>query len=311
VRALFIAANNPAVTCPDSHTVRRAFASEALHMVVQCPTLNDTARFADIVLPAATYLETDDLYTSYGSYRLQFGPQAVEPPGEARSNAWVVRELASRLGLEHAVFRTPDRELIRRVVAGADGFTQGLDPDDVLTGRPIKLTLPAIQEFATPSGRLEISSETLAAEGLPLLPDWRPEPGDLPSDPRHPLRLLTAPGFHLSHTTFAGTRFLEGRAGESGCVLHPDDAAPRGIEDGDLVDLANARGRITFRARVGDETLPGVVLVIGQRPTGDAAAGTINMLCGAELTRIGAGATYQDTWLEVERHEGVLAALAG
>jgi anaerobic selenocysteine-containing dehydrogenase len=302
VRALFVAANNPAVTCPDSLAVRRAFARDELFMVVQGPTLSDTARYADIVLPAATYLETDDLYTSYGTYRLQYGTKAVEPPGEARSNAWVARELARRMGIAAPVFHAPEREVIRDLILGATGITRGLDPDEVLSGKPIRLQPPAVQEFATPSGRLEIRSEALAAEGLPALPDWRPEPEDAPADPRYPLRLLTAPGFHLSHTTFSGTRFLESRAGESGCVLHPDDAASRGIADGDLVDLKNARGRITFRAKLGTETLPGVVLVVGQRPAGDAASGTINMLCGVELTAIGAGATYQDTWLEVERH---------
>ncbi|HLY55577.1 MAG TPA: molybdopterin-dependent oxidoreductase [Stellaceae bacterium] len=301
VRAFFVAANNPAVTCPDSHVVRRALGREDLFVVVHAPTLNDTARFADIVLPAATYLETDDLYTSYGSYRMQFGAQAVEPPGEARSNAWVARALARRMGVEHPVFRRPDRELLTELIEGATGLARGVDPEEVLSGRPIKLAPPDVQEFGTPSGRLEVRSSVLEAAGLPGLPDWRQEPGD----PAHPLRLLTAPGFHLSHTAYAGARFLEKRAGESSCVLHPEDAAARGVADGDLVDLRNARGRITFRAKVGSETLPGVVLVIGQRPAADAASGTINMLCGAELTAVGAGATYQDTWLEVELHAGV------
>jgi anaerobic selenocysteine-containing dehydrogenase len=303
VSGLFITANNPAVTCPDSQNVRRALSREDLFLVVQGPTLSDTARYADIVLPAAIYLETDDLYTAYGAYRLQFGAAVAAPPGEAKSNAWVARALAQRMGIDHPVFRRSDRDLIRDLIEGATGLAQGLDPDEVLGGAPIKLTPPAIQQFATPSGRLEIRSSVLEAAGLAGLPDWHPAPTDRPSDRRFPLRLLTAPGFHLSHTSFAGTGFLEKRAGESGCVLHPDDATSRGIGGGDLVDLVNGNGRITFRAAIGTETLPGVVLVIGQRPAGDARSGTINMLCGAELTEIGAGATYQDTWLEVERHQ--------
>ena len=301
VRALFVAANNPAVTCPDSHAVRRALAREDLFLTVQSPTLNDTGRFADIVLPAATYLESEDLYTAYGAYRLQYADKTVEPPGEARSNAWVARELARRLGGDSPVFGQGDRETITDLIRGAEGLVKGLDPTEVLSGAPIRLAPPAIQAFATPSGKLEVRSEALAEAGFPALPDWRPDPRDGPADPRYPLRLLTAPGFYLSHTTFSGTRFLEARAGEAACLLHPEDAAARGVQADDAVDLYNDLGRITFRAKIGLETLPGVVLVAGQRGVADARHGTINMLCAADLTDIGAGATYQDTWLNVER----------
>ncbi len=304
VRGFFVTASNPAVTCPDSHAVRRALAADDLFVVVQAPTMSDTARFADIVLPAATYLETDDLYTAYGAYRVQYGAKAVEPPGEARSNAWVARALAERMGIDLPIFQESDQAIIRSLIENATGLVRGIDPDEVLSGAPIKLSPPTTQQFETPSGRLEISCAALAAEGATLLPDWRPRPSDQPADKRFPLRLLTAPGFHLSHTTFAGAQFLEGRAGEAACVLHPTDAESRNVAAGDWVELANEYGRIVFRAAVGTETLPGVVLVVGQRPDADSRFGTINMLCGPALTRIGAGATYQDTWLEAARHDG-------
>jgi len=304
VRGFFVTASNPAVTCPDSHSVRRALAADDLFVVVQAPTMSDTARYADIVLPAATYLETDDLYTAYGAYRVQYGAKAVEPPGEARSNAWVARALAERMGIDLPIFRESDQAIIRSLIEDATGLVRGVDADEVLSGAPIKLSPPPIQRFATPSGRLEIACSALFEAGATLLPDWQPGPSDRPSDPQFPLRLLTAPGFHLSHTTFAGARFLEGRAGESGCILHPTDAASRRIAAGDWVELANDHGRVVFRAAIGTETLPGVVLVIGQRPDADARFGTINMLCGPALTRVGAGATYQDTWLEAARYNG-------
>jgi anaerobic selenocysteine-containing dehydrogenase len=97
IRALFVASNNPAVTCPDASAVRRGLAREDLFSVVHDPFLSDTARYADIVLPAASYLEGEDVLRAYGTYYLQFGKQVVEPRGEAWSNRRLAQELARRL----------------------------------------------------------------------------------------------------------------------------------------------------------------------------------------------------------------------
>src|SRR5947207_12930457 len=99
LRALFIAANNPAVTCPDAGKVRRGLLRDDLFTVVHDPFLTVTARYADIVLPATTYLETEDLYRAYGAYWLQYAPAAVAPQEEARSNFRLAQELAVRMGL--------------------------------------------------------------------------------------------------------------------------------------------------------------------------------------------------------------------
>ena len=100
IRALYVSANNPAVTCPEAHKVRKGLAREDLFTVVHDPFMTDTASYADIVLPAATYLETDDLYRAYGAYWMQWGQQAATPRGEARSNFDVAQALAQRMGLD-------------------------------------------------------------------------------------------------------------------------------------------------------------------------------------------------------------------
>src|SRR5581483_6501993 len=176
IRALFVSANNPAVTCPDSRTVRRALERADLFTVVHDPFLSDTARYADLVLPAATYLETDDFFRSYGTYWMQRGRRAVAPVGEAWSNERLARELARRLGVEHPVLALDDDALVARLVAGATGAAAGLDVAALASGAPQKLPVPPAQRFATPSGRLEFHSETLAREGRPPMPDWTPEP---------------------------------------------------------------------------------------------------------------------------------------
>ncbi len=194
IRALFVAGNNPAVTCPDAGAVRRGLSRTDLFTVVHAPFLSDTARYADLVLPAATFLETDDLYRAYGAYYIQFGPRTIEPLAHAWSNLRLAQELARRLGLRDAVFSMTVDELLRTAFRDATGPAAGVDLDSLRTAGPIKVVpYPGGQKFATPSGKLEFYAATLAAQGLPGLPDWQPDPGEEADARRWPLRLLTAP----------------------------------------------------------------------------------------------------------------------
>jgi anaerobic selenocysteine-containing dehydrogenase len=291
---LLVACNNPAVTCPDVGKVRRGLAREDLFTVVHDPFMTATARYADIVLPATTYLETEDLQRAYGTYWMQYSEQAVAPVGKARSNVWLAQALARRMGLDDPVFAMSEREIAAGMLHGSD-----YDPARVIGGPPLKMPSAAAQRFATPSGRLEIYSEQLAAQGVSPLPDWELDPQEAAEAARWPLRLLTAPGYFQAHTAYAGVDFLRGREGTPHCVLHPDDAASRGLEDGQQVRLHNDRGAIGLILRVSDEVQPGVVLVPGQRPDEEAVSGTVNMLCPDRYTDMGEGATYQSTWLDV------------
>ena len=300
IRALYVSANNPAVTCPEASKVRRGLARDDLFTVVHDPFLSVTARYADIVLPATTYLETDDLYRAYGAYYMQYGPRAVEPQGEAWSNMRVAQALAARLGVRDAVFGKSAIEILPDLLRGAGGLMAGVNPAALPAAGPIRYApVGAVQEFRTPSGKLEFYSETLAAQGLPPMPDWQPDAEDEREAARWPLRLLTAPGYFQSHTAFSGVAFLRRREGEPFCILHPADAAKRRLGDGQKVRLFNDRGTVGLVLRVADEVQPGVILVPGQRPDGEAVSGTINMLCSDRFTDMGEGATYQSTWLDV------------
>jgi anaerobic selenocysteine-containing dehydrogenase len=191
-------------------------------------------------------------------------------------------------------------EVVRELFRGITGATTvGIDPAQVMTGTPINIAPKGPQEFRTPSGKLEIYSEALARQGLPPLPDWQPDPAEADEGARWPLRLLTAPGYFQAHTAFTGVKFLRQREGEPFCVLHPQDAAKRGLIDGQKVRLFNDRGAIGLKLKVSDEVRPGIALVPGQRPDDEAVEGTINMLCSDRYTDMGEGATYQSTWLDV------------
>ena len=299
IRALFVAANNPAVTCPDSATTRRGLARKDLFTVVHDPFLSDTARYADIVLPAATYLESDDLVRSYGTYYMQFVRQVVSPQGEAWSNARLAQQLGRRLGLADPIFSMDTDRLLRELFRGARSPAAEMDVKDLRAGGAVKLAPePGHQRFATPSGKLEFYSEALAAQGLPAMPDWVSDPDESTAADRFPLRLLTAPGYFQAHTAWAGVATLRRRAGEPECVLHPEDAAARGLRDGQAVKLESRHGTVRLRLRVSDETSRGVAFVPGQRPAA-GESGTVNMLCSDRYSDLGEGATYQSTRLQV------------
>jgi anaerobic selenocysteine-containing dehydrogenase len=300
IRAIYISANNPAVTCPEVHKVRRGLARENLFTVVHDPFMTDTARFADIVLPAATYLETDDLYRAYGAYWMQWGRQAAAPQGEARSNFDVAQALAQRMGLSDRIFTLAPQEAARELFKGATGPAAKADPARLFAGEPIHIAHDWDgQPFKTPSGKLEFYSEQLAKLGVSPMPDWNEDPIEMAEAAKWPLRLLTAPGYFQAHTAFSGVGFLRQREGKPFCVLHPEDAAKRGLKQGDEVRLFNGRGEIGLMLQVNDDIQPGVVLVPGQRPTSESVSGTINMLCSDRYTDMGEGATYQSTWLDV------------
>jgi anaerobic selenocysteine-containing dehydrogenase len=300
IRALYVSANNPAVTCPEAHKVRKGLAREDLFTVVHDPFLTDTAKYADIVLPAASYLETDDLYRAYGAYWMQWGQQAARPRGEARSNFDVAQALAQRMGLGDRIFTLAPQEAAKELFKGATGPAAAADKAMLFAGAPIHIKHDWTgQPFGTPSGKLEFYSETLAKMGVSPVPDWTPDPIETADAARWPLRLLTAPGYFQAHTAFSGVSFLREREGKPFCILHPSDAGKRNLKDGAAVRLFNDRGEVGLILKVSDEVQPGVVLVPGQRPTGEAISGTINMLCSDRYTDLGEGATYQSTFLDV------------
>jgi anaerobic selenocysteine-containing dehydrogenase len=305
MRGLFISSNNPAVTNPDVGKTRRGLMREDLFTVVHDPFLSMTARYADIVLPATTYLETEDFYRSYGSYYMQYGHRAVAPFGEARSNLEVAQALAQRLGLQDAVFRMSPDELLHELFRGAAGSAARIEPGRIRDAGPVNIApQTAGQQFRTPSGKLEFYSETLAKQGQPPMPDWQPDVQEKADAERFPLRLLTAPGYFQSHTAFSAVPFLREREGAPCCILHPQDAAARGLAEGQKVRLFNDRGAVGLMLRVSDEVRPGVALVPGQRPDDEAVSGTVNMLCSDRYTDIGEGATYQSTYLDVAAWDG-------
>jgi len=305
IRGLLVASNNPAVTCPDVGKVRRGLAREDLFTVVHDPFMSVTARYADIVLPAAVYLETEDLYRAYGAYYIQYAPRASAPRGLAWSNFRLAQALAQRMGLTDPIFRMPEPQVVRELVRGVNETPAAHDADEVRKAGPIRLAPTGGQRFRTPSGKLEFYSKSLADRNLAPMPDWRSDPEEEKVAARWPLRLLTAPGYFQPHTTYSGVASLRQQEGEPVCILHPEDAKSRNLQNGQQVRVFNDRGTIGLVLQVSDEVQTGVAFVPGQRRDDETVSGTVNMLCSDRYTDMGDGATYQSTWLDVAAWDGV------
>ena len=296
VHALVVYNSNPATTAPDSTRVEQGLAREDLFTVVLEHFLTDTARYADVVLPATTQVEHVDLVPSWGHTYVTYNEPAIAPVGEALPNTEIFRRLARAMGFDGAAFDATDEELARAAIAGARAPLDTVDFERLREVGWAEADLPedfrpfAQGGFGTPSGRLRLWSEDLP-------PGFDPPPGDA-----EPLALMTVKSaHHFLNSTYANLpRHLAGE-GEPMLDLHADDAAPRAIADGDVVRVRNARGEVLARARIGEVVGPGVVALPSGWWASRSPGGTMaNALTTEELTDRGGGGAFHSARVEVE-----------
>ncbi|MEW6694963.1 putative dimethyl sulfoxide reductase chain YnfE [Tepidimonas thermarum] len=300
IEALIVYNSNPVAVAPDAGRVVRGFAREDLFTVVleQFPT--DTADYADYVLPATTQLEHWDIHLSYGHTDVLLNRPAIAPLGQARPNTWVFRELARRLGFDDPCFADDDLTLCRQA------FGDAVDFEVLMRQGWVTLPLPeapfAHGGFPTPSGRCEFYSPRLAAQGLDPLPAVLSNHEPAGHDPRHPLAMISPPARHFLNSTFVNVASLRDAEGEPALEMHPADAAPRGIADGDWVEVFNDRGQCRLRARLNGRARPGVVVGLGiwwRKLSPDGR--NVNELTSQALTDLGQAPTFYDCAVEVRR----------
>jgi len=314
VTALLVQNTNPMMVAPDLNRVHRGFAREDLFVCVHEQFMTQTARMADVVLPATMFLEHDDLYQSGGHQHIQLGPKIVEPPGECRSNHEVVCGLAVRLGAEHPGFRMSAREIIDATLrASGWGGIERLDAEHWIDAQPDFDTAHYRHGFAHADGRYRfradwaalaphgfVAGEVLAA--MPALPDHWDVIEESSED--EPFRLVTAPARHFLNSSFTETPTSRRREGRPEVMLHPDDAARLGVAGGDRVRMGNRRGELQIHARVFEGVQPGVVIVESIWPNEDFEAGMgINVLTGADPVAPVGGCAFHDNrvWIRPAR----------
>ncbi|MFL5301060.1 MAG: molybdopterin oxidoreductase family protein [Anaeromyxobacteraceae bacterium] len=298
VMALYVYHSNPAAVAPDQNAVLRGLRREDLFTVVHERFLTDTARFADVVLPATSSLEHSDLYRAYGQYVMQRARAAIPAVGEAKANWDVFALLARAMGIDDPFFRLSADDLVDRLLAKPAPMREEVDRAALDAGRPVQLTVVpgAKARFRTPSGKIEILNPGLPEPMLRFHPTHVGAQGSA-------LRLMTAPSLHGLNSSFLQEREdLQARAGPMALLVAPADAAARGLTDGDDVVAWNELGEVRFRLSVSDRVPPGVAVAPGVRRMADAAGGaTVNALTSQRLTDQGAGSTFYDNAVEV-RH---------
>ena len=284
---------NPLASNPDQARMQAALERENLFTVVVDCFATDTAQFADIVLPAASFLEFDDVNIGY--FHLMFAAQVkcAEPMGESLPNQEIFRRLAARMGFDDAELHRTDSALIAEIL---DHSGLGLSWDELrekgwVRGSDEPLVLWREGVFPTPSGRIEIASARAEADGHPRTPLATVDPP--PPDGR--LRLLSPAGKWLMNSSYGNDARIRELMGEPAVTMHPDDARVRRIRDGQKVVLANDAGSLTMTAVVSDIVPPGVLLTDKSRWPGTQGGTNVNRLHIPQKTDMGESTSVHAT----------------
>jgi anaerobic selenocysteine-containing dehydrogenase len=313
IRSLFVFGANPAASSPNAGLIARGMRRDDLFTVVHDLFLTDTADLADLVLPATSQLEQTDLHKAYGQTMLTYNAPAIAPLGESKSNWELMTLLAGAMGFTEPWLHQTAEEVIAEVLAAhaADPHFQGVTPERLRAEGAVPLSIPAGPPFAggafpTPSGKMELYSESLARRGYDPLPGaFRPVPLGPPAGPEEDaLTLVTAAAHHFVSSSFASQQGLLAGAGEPIVEIHPDDAARRGIAHGDPVVLANGRGECRLRAVVTDAVRPGVAASPKGRWAKLTGGSTVNWLTSDDLADLAGQSTYHSTRVWVRKAEG-------
>jgi anaerobic selenocysteine-containing dehydrogenase len=330
IKALFVYNSNPVVVAPEQDKIVAGLSRDDLFTVVSEQFMTDTARLADIVLPATTQLEQFDIMFSWGHLYLSLNMPAIAPLGEAIPNTELFRRLAARMGLDDPCFTRTDERTALEALDWSAPALQGIDLAlleqkgyaRLNVGTPDTFAPHAEGNFPTPSGKCEFVS-SLAPNGNFVLPLFRQgsnefQPGE-PVDPlpryippressqtnaaqaaRYPLNLLSPKSHAFLNSSYGNLPRQRRVAGEPSLALHPHDAAERNITEGALVRVFNDRGSFQAVARVSDAIRPGVVVApLGYWRTLSRSASTVNAVSSPAFADLGNAPTFSDNLVEV------------
>jgi len=294
ISTLFVFNSNPAAVAPDSNAVRQGLAREDLFSVVLEHFQTDTADYADILLPATTFVEHPDMYTAYGHYYLQWAEPIVRPRGESKPNSWVFQQLASRLGLTDEVFTWTSDQLAADLLRSSNPFLEGITFDRLKAERSIRLTLPT--EFRPYADGSNFEDRKIRFSPAPVQVEFREQPTT-----EFPLRLISPPGAFVLNTSMGNIEeLLRAAGGEPTVLVHPDDAKSAGVRDGQRIQITSAVGSIVRKVIVTTDARVGVVIAVGQWwPKLAPDRKSLNDLTSQELTDLGGGSLFGNSVVRI------------
>ena len=319
VYSLYVYNANPVASTPNAGKIVAGLMRSDLFTVVHDLFETDTARYADILLPATSQLEHVDLHKPYGHLSLQYNTPAIAPRGEARSNWDVMRALAAGMGYSEPWLQADATEVIHEILEATAHKTPliaGITLERLQGEGSIPLNIPADRQvpfadgiFHTPSGKVEFYSAHAAARGYDPIPGWEPEvesrTGEglsVPAAARLPL--LCPAAHHFVSSTFGNQDRLRTKERAPTLRIHPSDALPRGIRSGQLVRVSNERGWCRLVAEVTEEVRPGVLATTTVWwPKFSPDQRNINWTTSDRLADLNGGSTFYTNLVTVEASE--------
>lgn len=270
IKALLVQSTNPVNVAPNQNLVKQGFMRDDLFTVVHEQFMTDTAKMADIILPATTFLEHDDFYQAGGHQHIQLGLKLVEPRGEAKSNHEVICEIAKRVGAKHEGFTKTPLEIIDWTLQNSGWITL-----EELKKTNFEDVQPPFEEAHYRNGF------NWADKRFKFKPDWANTPfaniglmgnhADMPQLPdywdvnekTHAFKLVTAPARSFLNSTFAETVSSQKKEKRPSVIIHEKDALKYNIKTGDKVQLSNARGTVTLHAIIENVSYQGILIAEG------------------------------------------------
>jgi anaerobic selenocysteine-containing dehydrogenase len=312
VRAMIVQSTNPLSVAPDQNLVKRGFARDDLFTCVHEQFMTETAKMADIVLPATMFLEHDDIYRGGGHQYLILGPKLVEPPGECRNNHDVIAALAKRVGAAHPGFDMSPRQLIDQMLqVSKRGTLADIEANRWIDFQPPFRQSHYLEGFAWPDRKFRFKPDW---PNVPFRSPYKSGPiAEMPVLPDHwtsieyadaefPFRLATSPARGFLNSTFNETPTSLAQEKRPTVMIHPDDAKPLEIGEGDYVVLGSTRGEVRLHAKFFDGMRRGVLIAESIWPNSAYADGCgINTLTGADSIAPFGGAAFHDNKVWIRR----------
>ncbi|MGD9713108.1 MAG: molybdopterin-dependent oxidoreductase, partial [Thermomicrobiales bacterium] len=311
IKSLYVFAANPVTSTPNAGLIVEGLLRDDLFTVVHEQFMTDTARYADIVLPATTQLEQVDLMKPYGHQHLQFNHQAIAPVGESRSNWTVMQSLAMSMGFDDPWLQQSSPEIIEEVLhatASTNPLLDGVTLERLQAEGTVPYAMPADKRvpfadgvFPTPSGRIELRCDEMCRFGVDPLPDYIPP---VEFDPRRMLSdqlvLISGAAHHFVSSSLANQPSLRAKEGPAEIFLHRQDAARLGVDDQAMVTISNHRGSCDLVARISDDIQPGVAIAPkghwAQHMNGQRG---VNWVTSDRLADLGNQSTFHSTLISV------------
>jgi len=301
IAAVFIYNHNPVAVHPDQNRMRRALSRDDLFVCGADVVMTDSLLYCDVILPAASHFEFDDIYGAYGTSYLQRAEPVIPCVGQSKPNTEIFRLLAARFGFDDDIFKADDRQLMDDAIDASDPRMKGLRPSEIpldaafdmsIDGDAPKVMCKTVFP-ATESGRIELFSQALEDKWGAGIPKYRP------AEKTRPFTVITPSSSKRTNATFGS---CAPSAGPEIVEIHPDDAKTHGIADGAAVRLSNDLGQVTLTAKISKAVKPGVLYSpkgtwLASSETGQ----TVNALIPADIRAdIEDGAAYNETFVDIE-----------